>query len=605
MACAALAASAAAPAIALDRTALLADPPDRIVASQKSLGSGDWVLAVTPGPDAASVADASQLQPIDREAGLWLAPRDRAVAAAARLRRQGFLRFSEPDTPIVGQALPPGGAPSWLSTLTAGLTPPPGPVGAQVAVIDTGVDTGHPALAGLVEKRGGGPFTDHGTAVTSVVTSQGNPQTGFWPGVRVVSFGVDRCSSATAAVLSAAARRIPVINMSYGFRGGACLSHTIATQRAVAAGSVLVAAAGNEFESGNPRLYPAYDPHVLTVVALTRQGTAAPFSEANARVDLGALGVDVPVAKRGGGFESASGTSFAAPAVAAATAWVSAARPELSSSQIFDVMRRSARDLGEPGWDRRFGFGELDLNRALSTPAPRVDPREPNDDVGWLDGTHLPAKKPLLRTGSRATILARLDREEDPVDVTAVWIPPRRAARIDARSLVGDVQLRAYPVGTTTVRGARAPEPLATARARSGQSASLSLINPSGRARVVYLSVSMPDGAPRLDALYRLTARRVKTSARSASGLVRGPAGGIRSLVATRKGGRLTCTARTTISGRYVLAIRGPLGGLRNRRTGSIKAGKKQRISARVSNGATCRISVTRGQQTLTWSARG
>jgi len=50
-------------------------------------------------------------------------------------------------------------------------------------------------------------------------------------------------------------------------------------------------------------------------------------------------------------------------------------------TQLFDLLRWSARDIGEPGFDEATGWGLLDVPAALADPAPAIDPEEPNDDV--------------------------------------------------------------------------------------------------------------------------------------------------------------------------------------------------------------------------------
>ena len=59
-------------------------------------------------------------------------------------------------------------------------------------------------------------------------------------------------------------------------------------------------------------------------------------------------------------------------------------RPELDATQLFEVMRRSAVDIGAPGRDDAAGFGLLNVPAALAYPAPVRDPFEPNDDIEFV-----------------------------------------------------------------------------------------------------------------------------------------------------------------------------------------------------------------------------
>ena len=72
--------------------------------------------------------------------------------------------------------------------------------------------------------------------------------------------------------------------------------------------------------------------------------------------------------------------------VAAAVAWVRAARPELTPFQAGQVVRLGARDVGAPGYENATGFGVLNMPGALSLAAPADDPLEPNDDIRYVNG---------------------------------------------------------------------------------------------------------------------------------------------------------------------------------------------------------------------------
>ena len=80
-----------------------------------------------------------------------------------------------------------------------------------------------------------------------------------------------------------------MINMSYG-SPSRCAAEWVQIYFAVAKGIIPVAAAGNEFESGNPLEFPASLPHVVTVAATTPHDKSASFSNANDAVDLSAPG---------------------------------------------------------------------------------------------------------------------------------------------------------------------------------------------------------------------------------------------------------------------------------------------------------------------------
>ena len=152
----------------------------------------------------------------------------------------------------------------------------------------------------------------------------------------------------------------------------------------MAKGIIPVAAAGNEFADGNPLEFPASLPHVVTVAATTPDDSSAWFSNVNDAIDISAPGVGiltaVPKTLDGtgqDGYEALDGTSFAAPMVSAAMAWVRAARPELKPDQVVQAVRLTARDVLRPGWDPLTGFGVLNIGAALAVDAKRLPTRGP------------------------------------------------------------------------------------------------------------------------------------------------------------------------------------------------------------------------------------
>ena len=80
--------------------------------------------------------------------------------------------------------------------------------------------------------------------------------------------------------------------MSYGATAP-CFAEYVQLQVATAKGITLVAAAGNELSAGNPLVFPASLPHVLTVAAVGADLKAPYFSSASAAVDLAAPGVGI------------------------------------------------------------------------------------------------------------------------------------------------------------------------------------------------------------------------------------------------------------------------------------------------------------------------
>jgi hypothetical protein len=303
--------------------------------------------------------------------------------------------------------------------------------------------------------------------------------------------------------------------MSYGSTSE-CAAEKIQIYYAVARGIIPVAAAGNEFEQGNPLEFPASLPHVVTVAATDMTDKSASFSNANDSVDLSAPGVGIltavpPALDDDGtpdGYEALSGTSFAAPMVSAAMAWIRQARPELAPDQAVQAVRLSAKDVGRTGWDALTGFGVLNVGAALSLAASKLpihDPLEPNDNLVWVDGRAFGGKPaPAVWAGGRAIRLAALlDKEEDPVDVYRVVLGAGRSARISAIPKFGDVQLevfRSSAVSVNDTRGRLARSHLSGAK----KTERVTIVNRGRRAHAYYVAVSPQGNSVYQDRAYTL-----------------------------------------------------------------------------------------------------
>jgi hypothetical protein len=264
-----------------------------------------------------------------------------------------------------------------------------------------------------------------------------------------------------AGIASASARGRTVINLSLGSPGFDPLEQDVIFL-AFARGSVVVAAVGNDRESGSPASFPASLNHVLTVAATDQNDAVAQFSTRSGSVDVAAPGVAIPFAAptsiEPSGYRTGDGTSFAAPIVSGAAAWIWTARPELDNTQLFDLLRLSARDVGLPGFDPDTGFGILDIPHALAAPAPSSDQQEPNDDIDLVraGGLFRSGTRPLTTRGrSSDAFSARLDVTEDPEDVYRAWVPPGRSFAATLRS-DGAVALELWSsrANTTHERGA-------------------------------------------------------------------------------------------------------------------------------------------------------
>ncbi|MFY9265924.1 MAG: S8 family peptidase [Solirubrobacterales bacterium] len=255
--------------------------------------------------------------------------------------------------------------------------------GVTVAVLDSGINVGHPDLVGNVWEnpadsangvdddgngfvddvngadwvRGDGSPDDeegHGTHVAGTIAAaadDGNPSVGVAPDASVMSLkfldgqGAGSVSDAIAAIDYAIRNGASVINASWG---GPDYSRALedAIARASVAGVVFVTAAGNDGgDNDSSPTYPAaLDlPNVISVAATDRQNNLAGFSNYGRRsVDIAAPGAEI-VSTVGEGYEAWSGTSMASPHVAGVAALVKAIDPRASAEIVVEAIELGAR----------------------------------------------------------------------------------------------------------------------------------------------------------------------------------------------------------------------------------------------------------------------
>lgn len=456
---------------------------------------------------------------IDAQLRLWRVPSrllpslraSRAVAASQPVRTYTVARTGLTPDPLEAQE-------AWrLQIGIDGLTPP-GP-GVPITIVDSGVDFAHPEFVGrpdLVALNSQEPIGvggEHGTSVASVIGAPANGigVVGIYPQAVLRSWDAALGSGTrldsgqiAAGILAAARASRGVINLSVG--GNRDLAVELAVNQAVALGSLVVAASGNSGEEGSPIGYPAGLPHVTTVAATDASGRVASFSSRSPYVDLAAPGVGILVASAlNRNWQPEDGTSFSSPIVAGAAAWLWTERPELTATQVAEILRRSARDIGQPGRDTASGFGELDLGAALALPAPIDDPFEPNDDINQVNPVKdmYLSKEPPLTTATRRAgrIAGRVDEWEDPRDVFRVWLPAHRrvVAKLTATDN-SDLSLFSSTAPTVVGRFATAGR---LARANAGGTTERLVYDNATRGRWAYLAVSLPPTT--VSSTYRLS----------------------------------------------------------------------------------------------------
>ncbi len=229
--------------------------------------------------------------------------------------------------------------------------------GVKIAILDSGVEQGHPSLAGLellddvavvetgrelvISPGGGRDLYGHGTAVAGIIRE-------LAPQAQIGSFRVlgSTLRSRTAIILEGARAAIErgydIINcsLSSGVREH-WDKYKAWVDEAYLKGIHVVAACNNQNV-----FQPEWPADFTSVIAvnMARQASATDlFHCPGALVEFAARGVDVPVAWAGGGLKRMTGSSFAAPHVTAMLARLLSESPGLAPLQVKALLQALAQ----------------------------------------------------------------------------------------------------------------------------------------------------------------------------------------------------------------------------------------------------------------------
>jgi subtilisin family serine protease len=293
------------------------------------------------------------------------------LGGAAVCRADGF-----PDDPYYG------GSHEWYGPvlgLPAAWNISQGSPGVTVAILDTGVMADTPDLAGrllpALSATGSPPLDGtadhHGTWVASVVGMGINNGIGgagvgnfsILPVTVTDASGNNKSQWIADGILMAAQAGARAINISHNTENYALLDAAAAQARAQ--GALTFVAAGN----ANRERYLVDFPNLIFVSGTNdrderwNEGPGLPGSVWGVCVDLAAPADNIVVADPTftSGYGSGDGTSFAAPLAAGAAAMAWSINPNLTPDQVLDILYDTAVDLGDPGWDKVFGHGRIDV----------------------------------------------------------------------------------------------------------------------------------------------------------------------------------------------------------------------------------------------------
>jgi type VII secretion-associated serine protease mycosin len=266
--------------------------------------------------------------------------------------------------------------------------------GITVAIIDTGVDSSHPDLAGSllpgkVTYSGANRVADawhdgvgHGTRMAGNVAAHGHGidsgALGIAPGAKILpiadtaddgSHGSNIADDMARGIDFAVQSGVGVISISQS-ASAATPSLTAAVRNAEESNVVVVAAAGNRDEGELTVDVPARLPGVVAVGSVDSRGEHYSGSATGPQLAISAPGVDIYQTALAGGYSTGTGTSDATSIVAGAVALVRSKYPNLSATEVIHRLTATATDKGPPGRDNEYGYGVINIVAALTANVP-------------------------------------------------------------------------------------------------------------------------------------------------------------------------------------------------------------------------------------------
>ena len=256
--------------------------------------------------------------------------------------------------------------------------------GVRVGVIDSGVESTHDDLSAHVttgynvinnsydtEPDG----NRHGTFVSGIIAAETNNGIGI-AGCSDATIVPIKAFSGSKTSLSYITRSIyvavddldcEVLNLSFTIAYNESSANQTAMREAVDYATskdvICVAAAGNQNSSQINA--PACFDNVVGVGSLTSSGVRASTSNYNYTVDATAPGVNVYSSTLNNSYTTGSGTSYAAPHVAAAAAIAKSLDPYITPAEFNAVLSVCSDDLGDTGYDVEYGWGCLNIQKII------------------------------------------------------------------------------------------------------------------------------------------------------------------------------------------------------------------------------------------------
>ena len=259
-----------------------------------------------------------------------------------------------------------------------------------IAVIDTGIDLGHPDLKNKlvpgynIITQGKTPPKDdngHGTHASGIAGAETNNKIGIAgtaPNCKIMPIkaldakGSGDIYNVALGVIWAVDHGARVLNMSLGGPNNETLKRAI--EYALAKNVVVVTAMGNDGK--NVKAYPAAFPGVISVGSIDFNRSRSDFSNYGDWITVTAPGSQImstmPTYKttmtefeKEEGYDYLDGTSMACPIVAGIAALVLSRNPGYTPAEVKERIQSTASDAGKKGYDNEYGYGIVNAAKAV------------------------------------------------------------------------------------------------------------------------------------------------------------------------------------------------------------------------------------------------
>lgn len=243
-----------------------------------------------------------------------------------------------------------------------------------VAVLDSGIDGNHPDLIGKVVGLSPEDLNDnlgHGTEVAGIIAANTNNKKGIagigW-NTKILSLKITdennqaKVSSVVDAFERAYEQNAKIIHISLSTNQYSQVLKN-AVIKAQSRGILIISTAGN---TGIEEIrYPSGFEGVIGVGSISSINNLEDYSTLGEHVSLVAPGTDIFTTSLNKSYSSVTGTSFSAPQVTGIASLIWSIAPELTNTEVTEIITQGADDLGSKGKDTSFGYGLVNASKSI------------------------------------------------------------------------------------------------------------------------------------------------------------------------------------------------------------------------------------------------